>query len=371
MVDQLLGPFRLGHIQLQNRMVMAPMTRSRADLPGNVPNDLMAKYYSQRAGAGLIITEATQVSLQGQGYARTPGIYSREQVAGWKKVTDAVHAEGGRIFLQLWHVGRVSSAKVNGLQPVAPSAVMAGETQVYVFDDASDKAQPGDATFVDLDEPREMDVSDIRRSIADFRQAARNAVDAGFDGVEIHGANGYLIDQFLRGNSNRRSDEYGGSPEKRTRFLREVCEAVIAEVGKERVGVRLSPHITFKDMGDPEIFRTFWLVVSQLNELGVRYLHMSEADWDDAPDIPPEFRQKLRGNFGGNIIVAGNKTPEIAAQLLGDNLADLVAFGRNFLTSPDLPKRFAIGAAPSPISNTHHLFGGGGAEGYTDYPFLP
>ncbi len=369
-MSKLLSPTQLGPHSLKNRMVMAPMTRSRASQPGELPNDLMAKYYSQRASAGLIISEATQVSLQGQGYARTPGVYNSEQVAGWKKVTSAVHAAGAKMFLQLWHVGRVSTSRVNGIQPVAPSAIIAADTQVYIFDDSPGKERPGDATFVDLDLPREMGQEDIRTTIAEFRQGARNAAEAGFDGVEIHGANGYLIDQFLRGNSNQRTDDYGGSPAKRTRFLREVAEAVVAEVGANKVGVRLSPHITFKDMGDPEIFDTFWLAVEQLKQLGIAYIHMSEADWDDAPDIPLDFRRKLRESFPGSIIVAGNKTPEIAKLLLDEQLVDLVAFGRSFLTSPDLPKRFEVGASPAPISDTHRLFGGGGAEGYTDYPCL-
>ena len=243
----LFQPYRLGEIELANRFLMAPMTRSRASQPGDVPNELMAEYYAQRASAGIIITEATQVSLQGMGYSKTPGIFSPEQIEGWKLVTDAVHKAGSKIFLQLWHVGRVSSKRVNGLQPIGPSTIPAKETKVYLFDGAPN----GDATMIPTDDPREMTLSDISLAIGGFRQGAANAMAAGFDGVEIHGANGYLIDQFLRCNSNHRTDQYGGSQENRVRFLSEITKAVIDEIGAEQTGVRLSPFITFKDMGDP------------------------------------------------------------------------------------------------------------------------
>lgn len=348
---------------LKNRFVMAPMTRSRSTQPGNVPNALMAEYYAQRAGAGLTITEATQISLQGQGYAKTPGIYTSEQVEGWKLTTEAVHQNGGKIFLQLWHVGRVSSSQVNGLQPVAPSAVKARDTSVYIFDGAAN----GDATFVPTEQPREMTPEDIRETVEAFAQGARNAIEAGFDGVEIHGANGYLIDQFLRSNSNNRTDQYGGSKENRIRFLLRVTEAVIESVGKQHVGVRLSPFISFKDMDDPEILDTIMLAAKALNQLGVAYIHLCEADWDDAPQIPAAFRHELRSNFSNTIIATGNKTPDEGESLIGAGLVDLIGFGRKFIANPDYPERVKNNWPLDEIKDTHALFGGGGSRGYTDY----
>lgn len=363
---RLYTPFELGKITLNNRFVMAPMTRSRADVDGLVPNDMMATYYAQRASAGLIVTEATQISLQGMGYARTPGIYSEAQVEGWKKVTAAVHAAGGRIYLQLWHVGRVSSSKVNTLQPLAPSARIAANTSVYVFDGAAG----GDATFTPVEEPREMSSEDIVQTINDFRKAAQNAMRAGFDGVEIHGANGYLIDQFLRTNSNFRSDEYGGSVENRVRFLMEVTKAVAEEVGAARTGVRLSPFIKFKDMDDPEILTTIMYAAGELDKLGIAYIHLCEADWDDAPRIPEDFRTSLRATFGNAIIATGNKTPEEGNELIAGGLVDLIGFGRKFLANPDYVARVAKQASLNEIVDTHTLFGGGGERGYIDYPSL-
>lgn len=362
----LFTPYTLGDIGLKNRFVMAPMTRSRSSQPGNIPNDLMAEYYSQRTSAGLIITEATQISLQGMGYAKTPGIYSAEQIAGWKKITGSVHENGGSIFLQLWHVGRVSSSKVNGLQPLAPSGLTARETKVYIFDGAAD----GDATFVPAEEPREMTSEDIRLTIADFVQGAENAIEAGFDGVEIHGANGYLIDQFLRSNSNRRTDEYGGTATNRIRFLLEVTGAVADAVGRHRTGLRLSPFITFKDMDDPEILDTIMLAAKALNDTGIAYIHLCEADWDDAPAIPETFRKQLRTVFKNTLIATGNKTPEEGERLLQEGRVDLVGFGRKFLANPDYPERVKLQAPLNEITDTHTLFGGGTDRGYTDYPFL-
>lgn len=352
-------------LSLRNRFVMAPMTRSRTDQPGDVPNDLMAEYYGQRSSVGLIITEATQISLQGQGYAKTPGIYSPEQVEGWKKMTRAVHDKGGLCFLQLWHVGRVSSSRVNGLQPLAPSAKPAKETKVYVFEGNGN----GDADMIPVETPKAMTAEDIRTTVRDFADGASRALEAGFDGVEIHGANGYLLDQFLRSNSNVRQDEYGGRPENRVRLLTEVTEAVTAAVGKEKVGVRLSPYIKFKDMDDPEIIPTILLAAEQLEALGVCYIHLCEADWDDAPRIPEQFRKDLRKAYSGTIIATGNKTPEEAESLLESRLVDLIGFGRAVLANPDYPRRVRENLALNSITDTHTLFGGGTARGYTDYPF--
>lgn len=362
----LFNPCNINEIKLENRFVMAPMTRSRSDQPGDIPNDLMAEYYSQRASAGLIISEATQVAQQGKGYARTPGIHSPPQIEGWKKVTEAVHQAGSKMFLQLWHVGRVSNSRVNGLQPIAPSAIPARDTKIYVFDGAPN----GDATMIPTEAPREMTSEDISNAVQQFARGASNAVQAGFDGVEIHGANGYLIDQFLRSNSNHRDDQYGGSGRNRIRFLEEVTQAVVEQVGSERTGVRLSPFITFKDMADPEILDTIMIAAERLQQLGVAYIHLCEADWDDAPVVPESFRQQLRQVFRNTIIVTGSYTPDRAAHVLSKGYADLVGFGRKFLSNPDYPQRVATGAPLNEISDPHTLFGGGGARGYTDYPFL-
>lgn len=364
--SSLFQSYLMGPVTLTNRFVMAPMTRSRSTQPGEIPNELMATYYGQRSSAGLIITEATQISLQGQGYARTPGIFTQEQIDGWKLTTQSVHERGGKIFLQLWHVGRVSSAQVNGLQPIAPSAKTAAGTTVYIFDGAPN----GDATFVPVDEPRSMTQADIDQVIQEFRDGARNAIDAGFDGVEIHGANGYLIDQFLRSNSNHRQDAYGGCQENRIRLLEEITRAVVDEIGPERTGVRLSPFIRFKDMDDPEILDTIMLAATALNEQKISYLHLCETDWDDAAEIPTSFRQELRQRFHGTIIATGSMTPEKASDLIDAELIDLAGFGRKFLTNPDYPQRVLHGQPLQDISDTHTLFGGGGARGYTDYPAL-
>ena len=364
--QKLFEQYNLSGNQLKNRFLMAPMTRSRASQPDDIPNVLMAEYYAQRSTAGIIITEATQVSLQGKGYARTPGIYTRQQIEGWKLITKAVHENGSKIFLQLWHVGRVSSSKVNGLQPIGPSAITAQNTTVYIFEDSSD----GDATFVPVEEPREMNKTDIEIVINEFTVAAKNAIDAGFDGVEIHGANGYLIDQFLRSNSNVRTDQYGGSKKNRIRLLIEISKAVASTIGKEKTGIRLSPFISFKDMNDPEILETIMLAAEHLNKLDVAYIHLCEADWDDAPQIPSDFRFKLRETFKNTIIATGNKTPEQAEKLLQEDLVDLIGFGRYFLTNPDYPTRVKQNSILNEISDTHTLFGGGTATGYTDYSFM-
>jgi len=326
----------------------------------------MAEYYGQRSSVGLIITEATQISLQGKGYAKTPGIYTGAQIEGWKLSANEIHKNGGKAFLQLWHVGRVSSSAINGLQPIGPSASIANDTKVYTFDGAPN----GDATFIPVEKPRAATQKDINQVIKKFVQGAINAIDAGFDGVEIHGANGYLIDQFLRSNSNTRTDKYGGSKENRIRLLREITEAVISAIGKDKVGVRLSPFIMFKDMDDPEILETVMLAAKVLEELGVIYLHLCEADWDDAPKIPEHFRKELRSTYNGSIIATGNKTPEEGEELLEAGLADMIGFGRKILANPDYPERIKQEAQLNEIVDTHSLFGGGDAYGYTDYPFL-
>ncbi|MCI2964919.1 MULTISPECIES: alkene reductase [Shewanella] len=354
--------YKLASLALNNRIVMAPMTRARTMQPGNIPNDLMAQYYAQRASAGLIITEATQISDDSQGYSFTPGVYTFEQIEGWKKVTAAVHQSGGKIFNQIWHVGRVSHPIFQqGNAPIAPSAIAPVGTKVWIVDEAHPEGQ-----MVDCPEPRAMVQADIDRVVADFAQAGVNAVAAGFDGIEIHGGNGYLIDQFLRTNSNHRTDAYGGSQENRIRFLLEIVQAVSAKIGANKVGVRLAPYVTFKDMACPEIVDTILLAAKHLSALGVAYLHLSEADWDDAPKVPESFRVELRRVFKDSIIVAGRYDVARANEVIDNGYADLVAFGRPFIANPDLPYRL-MHQLPLSAFDKGPLFGGS-AAGYTDYP---
>lgn len=348
----LFAPVRLGPYDLRNRMVMAPMTRNRAGV-GNVPHELNALYYGQRASAGLIISEASQVSPQGVGYPGTPGIHSRQQVEGWKLVTKAVHERGGRIFLQLWHVGRIShpSLQPNGELPVAPSAIApAGDAFTAV----------GPQPFVT---PRALETREIPGIVEQYRQGAINALAAGFDGVEIHAANGYLIDQFLRDGSNRRTDGYGGSLENRTRFLLEVAGAVVEVWGANRVGVRLSPVSPFNDMVDSNPQQTFEHAAKALNRFGLAYVHVVETGAEEA-QRPFDFAS-LRKAFKGAYIANASYTRERAQTVLAGGDADLVSFGALFLANPDLPTRFAKGAPlNTPDQST---FYGGSEKGYTDY----
>jgi len=359
MSELLFEPVRVGSQLLPNRMVMSPMTRARSAQPGNVPTQAMARYYAQRAGAGLIVSEATQVSPQGQGYSFTPGIHSDEQIAGWSRVTDAVRAQGGRIFLQLWHVGRMSHESFHGGErPVAPSA-LSPQAKVWIVRD-------GVGGLVDCPVPRALRRDEIAGVVDQFRRGAANAIAAGFDGVEIHAANGYLIDKFLRTTSNRRDDDYGGSIGNRVRFLDEVTRAVADEVGADRTGVRLAPYITARNMNCPQIVAAILEAARRLQDIGVAYLHLSEADWDDAPHVPDSFRHELRAIYSGALIVAGRYDRERGERILRQGLADLVAFGRPFIANPDLPQRYAHDwplAAFDPAT----LFGGD-ERGYTTYP---
>ncbi|MCU6435178.1 alkene reductase [Undibacterium sp. Jales W-56] len=349
--SRLFSPAVLGTVSLKNRIVMAPLTRSRA-ADGNVPHELNARYYAQRASAGLIISEATQISPQGQGYPKTPGIYSHAQISGWRSVTNAVHDQGGKIFLQLWHVGRVShpSTQENGNLPVAPSAIKpVGE--IYT--------EQGMQPFVT---PRALEISELPELIADFRQAAVNAKEAGFDGVEIHAANGYLIDQFLRDGTNQRDDAYGGSVENRARLLREVTEAVLTVWEPGRVGVRLSPVNPFNDMADSNPQVTFEAITEQLNAYGLAYLHVVE-DRETNFDF-----QKLRHIFNGAYMANGGYERNSAIIAIDTDRADFIAFGKLFIANPDLPKRLRLGAefnVPREAS-----FYAGGPDGYDDYPSL-
>jgi N-ethylmaleimide reductase len=354
---ELFAPLQVGAVALPNRMVMSPMTRGRAERDGT-PNDLMAEYYAQRSGAGLIVTEATSMSPQGVGWVGAPGIYTDSHVAGWRGVTGAVHAAGGRIFLQLWHMGRVSHPDFqNGELPVGPSAVAAkGQSTT-----ASGKK--------DYVVPRALPAEEIPGIVADYAAAARRARDARFDGVEIHGANGYLLDQFLRDGSNLRTDDYGGALENRVRFLLEVAQAVREAWSADRVGVRLSPRNPYNDMRDgaPEV--TFGLAAQKLGELGLAYLHLV----DPLPGSPmyapgPLLSGDLRQAFGGPVIVNGGYDAATATAAIREGRADAVAFGVPFLANPDLVDRFRSGAPLNPpdFSTLYTP----GAKGYIDYPAL-
>lgn len=359
-MNTLFDAITLGPNHLKSRIVMAPMTRARASQPGDIPNDLMAEYYAQRASAGLIITEATQISPQGKGYSFTPGIYSPLQIEGWKKVTSAVHQQGGKIYNQLWHVGRMSHPVFHqGKAPVAPSAV-AFEGQVWIYDEQTKKGSK-----VNCPIPRALGLEEIRSIVTDYHLAAMNARAAGFDGVEIHGANGYLIDQFLRTTSNKRTDEYGGSKEHRLRFLKEVVNTVVEAVGAERTGIRLAPFITARGMNCPEILETILEAANFLQEKNVSYIHLAEADWDDAPRVSEDFRRELRRRFHGKIIVAGKFDRARAESLLDAGLVDMIAFGRPFIANPDFPKKLAENL-PLAALRPEYLMGGN-QTGYTDY----
>ncbi|MFY0574300.1 alkene reductase [Cystobacter fuscus] len=358
--SQLFSPFRLGRLELKNRMVMAPMTRSRALVDGNVPNPLAVTYYVQRASAGLLITEATQVSTQGVGYIRTPGIHSSEQVAGWKKVTDAVHAAGGVIYAQLWHVGRMSHPDFHdGQLPVAPSAIPVEGGQVFTF--------KGRTPMVT---PRALETHELPGIVEQFRRAAENAKAAGFDGVELHGSNGYLLDQFLRDSSNQRTDAYGGSIENRARLPLEVARAVVGVWGAERVGYRLSPQaFPYGGMWDSTPVETFTQMARELGRLGLGYLHVTEAVSGNAVPGPEQrISPLLRRAFPGAFIVNGGYDAQTGEAALARGEADLVSYGVPFLANPDLVERYQHGAPlNTPDSAT---FFTGEEKGFTDYPAL-
>lgn len=361
MSKSLFQPIQLGPLTLQNRIVMPPMTRSRASQPGDVANEMMATYYAQRASAGLIVSEGTQISPSAKGYAWTPGIYTPEQIAGWRKVTQAVHAENGAIFAQLWHVGRVTHPdNIGGEQPMSSSALKAQNVKVFV-DNGSD--EPG---FVDVVQPKAMTKSDIQQVIAEYRQAALNAIEAGFDGIELHAANGYLINQFIDSEANHRSDEYGGSQENRLRFLDEVVAALVDAIGAERVGVRLAPLTTLNGTVDANPIETYTAAAALLNKHGIVYLHIAEVDWDDAPDTPVSFKRALREAYQGILIYAGRYNAEKAEHAINEGLADMIGFGRPFVANPDLPERLLKGY-PLAEHDPNTLFGGG-ENGLIDYP---
>jgi N-ethylmaleimide reductase len=349
-------PYDLGGKPLANRIVMAPMTRSRAYGPGATPTDLMATYYAQRAGAGLIVTEGTQPSVVGQGYPDTPGLHSTEQVAAWRKVTDAVHDEGGVIFAQLMHTGRIGHPSLlpDALLPVAPSAV-APQGQVFTHEGPKD--------FVT---PKELTEAEIARTVDDFATAARNAVAAGFDGVEIHGANGYLVHQFLAPNANRRTDAWGGSVDGRIRFAVEVATAVAQAIGGEKVGFRISPGNPYNDIAEDDLQETYGALVARLAPLGLAYLHQLEAP--GVRDLVLRLRKDWPGTFILNPFTGTDPTGPDELGLVEDGTADLIAYGALYLANPDLPARLAAGG-PFNAPDRATSFGGD-HRGYTDYPAL-
>ncbi len=357
---KLFQPTRIGCIDIANRVVMAPLTRCRADEPaGDVPgSDINVEYYRQRSGAGLIISEGTQISPVGKGYMATPGIYSEAQVEGWRRITDTVHAAGSKMLAQIWHVGRITHpALTGGAQPIAPSAIAPRDVVAYTHQGK-----------VDIPTPQAMSVQQIADVVAQFRQAAANALRAGFDGVEIHGANGYLIDQFLRDGANRRDDAYGGSVAARCRLALEIVDAVAAEIGAARVGIRLSPLTPFNDLADSDPQRTFDHLVEQLDARGIAFVHFIEGSTGGARDLPGFDYAKARKSFRGAYIANNGYDRAMAIEAVESGRADAVAFGRAFLANPDLVQRLRVGAPlNAPDAQTFYT---PGAAGYTDYPTL-
>lgn len=367
--ELLFQPIKVGRRELPHRITMAPLTRSRARQPGNVPTPLNACYYAQRASAAFIISEATQVSQQGQGYAWTPGIHTLDQAEGWRVVTDAVHKAGGSIFLQLWHVGRIShpSLQPDGMLPVAPSAIKPSG-RAFIENDS------GEGELVPFVTPRALQTEEMPYIVKQYQRGSRHALDAGFEGVEIHAANGYLLDQFINSSTNQRTDKYGGSVENRARLLMEVVEAVSLIWGADRVGVRLSPLGTFNDTGDDDPEKTFGYIAGRLNDFRLAYLRLvNPALVTTEKKSPPEplaarMLDLIRNKYHDTLIVAGGFDHASAEQWLRDGRADLIAFGRKFIANPDLPERFRRHAPLNSDDPTTYY--GGGAKGYTDYPTL-
>jgi len=367
--DSLFQPFRLGPFNLPHRIVMAPLTRSRARQPGNVPSSLAACYYAQRASAALIVSEATQVSMQGQGYAWTPGIHSREQVEAWHRVTKAVHQANGLIFNQLWHVGRIShpALQPDNMLPVAPSAIIPGG-KAFI------ENERGEGELVPFVRPRALIIEEIPYLVGQYERAAKNAREADFDGVEIHAANGYLLDQFIESGTNRRTDTYGGSVENRARLLFEIAEALMPIWGPDRIGVRLSPLGGLNDIHDDNPETTFGYIAERLGDYSLAYLHivnpgMEQMQNGKQPDPRAlSMAKMIRKKFKGTLIVAGGFEAETAMRWLREGQADLIAFGRKFIANPDLPERLRVGA-PFNIDDSTTYYSGG-EKGYTDYPSL-
>jgi N-ethylmaleimide reductase len=363
-MTKLFTPLVVGHKTLPNRVFMAPLTRLRSIEPGDIPTPLMGEYYAQRHSSGLIITEATQVSFQAKGYAGAPGLHTPEQTAAWKKIVAGVHAKDGHIAVQLWHVGRIShtSLQPNQQPPVAPSAIATG-TRTSLRD------ENGNAVREECSTPRALETAEIPGIVNDFRQAAANSREAGFDYIELHAAHGYLLHQFISPASNKREDQYGGSIENRARLTLEVVDAAVAEIGADRVGIRISPLGPFNglDNGEDQESAALYLL-DELNKRGLAYLHISEPDWAGGKPYTESFRKAIREHYKGVIVGAGAYTAEKAEELIAKGYIDAVAFGRSYIANPDLVERLKNHAPlnePKP-----ETFYGGGAQGYTDYPTL-
>ena len=359
----------LGPYQLKNRIFLPPLTRSRSDQPGNIPSQMMVDYYSQRTSAGFMVTEGTQIEPRGQGYAWTPGIHSQEQIEGWKKVTQAVHDKGGIIFSQLWHVGRVShtSLQPNNAAPIAPSAIQTDAVSVFI------ETGPNEGILTKPSAPRALETHEVKELVAMYGQAASNAKKAGFDGVELHCANGYLVNQFISEHTNHRNDKYGGNLENRLRFLTEIVAAVVEVFGKDKVGVRFAP--LFESTNEDRVYlglvesdplATYIAAIKLLNDAGIAYLSLAEADWENAPDLPEHFYQAARANFANQILYAGKYTQEKAKWMLDNDYGDLFGFGRPFIANPDLPARFRNNWPLNEVDPSTMY--GGKEGGYSDYP---
>lgn len=359
-MTSLFEPLTLGAVTTPNRVFMAPLTRMRATAPGDVPNALMQDYYVQRASAGLVVSEGTQISPEGKGYMDTPGIYNDEQVAGWRTITDAVHAAGGLIAAQLWHVGRVSHESFHdGALPVSASASPYRNRTTI-------RGEDGVPTRANCPIPRALELDEIPRVIEDYRRATINARAAGFDLVEIHGAHGYLLHQFLASDSNLRTDSYGGSLENRARLMLEVTDAVVSAWSADRVGIRISPIGSFNGTSDPTGDEAGLYVAAELGKRDLAFLHLSEPDWAGGPELSDDYRRSLRAAHPGVIVGAGNYDAAKATRLLDAGLIDAAAFGRSFIANPDLPRRLEEGLPlNAPVPDT---FYGGDETGYTDYP---
>ncbi len=354
-MSKFFDKLKIGNLELNNRLVMAPLTRSRANDEGVQPV-FAAEYYGQRATAGLIITEATNVSPMAKGYVRTPGIYTDQQIAAWREIPKAVHAKGGKIFMQIFHTGRIALPDFlpEGVEkPVAPSAVRASG-QNYT-----------DEGMKDFVEPRELTTVEVKEVVKEYAKAAKNAVEIGFDGVELHGANGYLVHQFLGTNTNLRTDEYGGSDENRARFLLEVLDAIAAEIGSDKLGVKLSPTVPFNNMEDANAKEFYPFIIEKLNERGLAYLHVG---FEETPETDINWHKFLRPLFKGVYFANGGLDKESGKKLLADNVADAIAYGKLFLANPDLPKRFELNAELNEWDQS--TFYSPGVEGYIDYPTL-
>ena len=361
--ELLFEPIKMGTQTLKNRIIMAPLTRLRAVEPGDVPNALAGEYYSQRAGAGLIIAEATQVSFQAKGYAGAPGVHTDDQMTAWKVIVDDVHAKGGKIVLQLWHTGLVAHKSV---QPDGKAPISASDVDVGIRTTLRDSDHQ--AIRVDATPPRPATLDEIRQVVADFAHATKNAREAGFDGIEIHGAHGYLLHQFWAEHTNKRTDEYGGSKENRARLTLEVIDACVDAWDADHVGIRVSPLGTFNNVeaGYHED-ENIWLF-EQINQRGIMYLHLSEPDWAGGKPYSDDFRQRIRDTFDNMIIAAGGYTAEKAEKNIKAGYIDAAAFGRDYIANPDLAERIHQGATLN--EQRPESFYGGGTVGYTDYPFM-